>query len=196
MRKSLNSVASRRGNRGNRCRGFTLIELMVVVAIAGLLATLAAPSFVKITQQYRAMGEVSAFVGDLQFARNEAIKEGIAVSLCASANATSSPPSCSGSNSWQTGWIVFSNASGTGTYSASTDTVLRIQKTWTNTDSFVADNALSALTFSREGFARNLPGLVTFVLHTTPSNTQATRCVAVNLAGRQQVQTVGQGNCT
>lgn len=74
-RKSFKSVTM-----SNLCRDFTLVELMVVVAIAGVLAE---PSFVKITQQYCTMKVVSTFVGDLQFARNEAIKAGIAVSLYA-----------------------------------------------------------------------------------------------------------------
>lgn len=52
------------------------------------------------------------------------------------------------------------------------------------------------LTYNREGFATGLTnGTVTLVLHTAPVNQQATRCVAINVVGRQVVQSAGTGSC-
>ena len=169
----------------------TLIELVVVVAIVGVLLAIATPSFVAMTQTNRVAGEINAFSGDLQFARAEAIKEGLPVTICASANGTS----CLGSNNWSTGWIVFSDANGTQSVDPG-DVVLRKQIAWTNSDTFATDNNMTALSYSRDGFAIALPGTATWKLHTSPVNSAASRCVAVNIAGRQQVQKTGVGSCS
>lgn len=172
-------------------KGMTAIELLVVMAIVGVLLAIAIPSFVGITQSSRVAGEINALSGDVQFARAEAIKEGLPVSICASANGTS----CLGTNTWNGGWIVFSDANGNQTVDAG-DTVLRKQTPWTSTDTFTASNSIAAFSYSRDGFALALPGTVTWTLHTQPLNASATRCIAINIAGRQQVQSPGTGNCT
>jgi type IV fimbrial biogenesis protein FimT len=56
-----------------RQRGFTLIELMVVVAIAAILLTLAAPSFTGYMNKKRVEGVAAELATDIQFARTEAV---------------------------------------------------------------------------------------------------------------------------
>ena len=58
------------------------------------------------------------------------------------------------------------------------------------------DFNLAALTYSRDGFTIALGGTVTWKLETQPLNASASRCIAVNIAGRQQVQKTGVGNCS
>ena len=171
--------------------GVTAIELLVVMAIIAILLGIAVPSFVGITQSNRVAGEINALSGDMQFARAEAIKEGLPVSICASANGSS----CLGANTWNKGWIVFFDPNGNQTVDLG-DTVLRKQIPWTSTDTFTADNNMAAFSYSRDGFALALPGTVTWTLHTQPINASASRCVAINIVGRQQVQSPGTGNCT
>lgn len=189
--KPASQVGHRRGRVRAAASGVTILELVVVVAVVAVLLGVAIPSFVGMTQTNRVAGEINALSGDLQFARAEAIKEGLPVTICTSSNGTS----CLGSNSWSTGWIVFSDTNGTQTVDAG-DTVLRKQIPWTNSDTFSADNSIAAVTYSRDGFAIALPGTVTWKLHTQPLNAAASRCVAVNIAGRQQVQKTGTGNCS
>jgi type IV fimbrial biogenesis protein FimT len=55
-------------------RGFTLIELMVVVAITAILLAAAAPSFTSFFDKQRVKNAASQLYGDLQFARSEAVQ--------------------------------------------------------------------------------------------------------------------------
>ena len=54
-------------------RGFTLVELLIVVAIAAILLTLAAPAFNDMLARQRMEGQVNEFVTDLQYARSESV---------------------------------------------------------------------------------------------------------------------------
>lgn len=56
-------------------RGFTLIELMIVLAIAALLMLLAAPAFTTFMARQQLAGDVNQLQSVLTFARSEAIKQ-------------------------------------------------------------------------------------------------------------------------
>jgi type IV fimbrial biogenesis protein FimT len=62
-------------------RGFTLIELMVVVALAAILLSLAAPSFISTLARKRMEGVAEVFGTDLQYARSEAVARNVEVRL-------------------------------------------------------------------------------------------------------------------
>ena len=68
----------------NRQKGFTLTELIVVSAIVAILLGIAIPSYRYISTSYRMSAEVNGLLGDLQFARSEALKEGNGVTACVS----------------------------------------------------------------------------------------------------------------
>lgn len=102
--------------RGNlsQCLGFTLTELMVTVAIVGIIASLGVPSFQAILQQNRASSTANELIAALNTARSEAIKRGQIVSLCKSSTISDEEPSCSEDATWSSGWIVFVDADGDG----------------------------------------------------------------------------------
>jgi len=100
-------------------RGFSLIELMIGIAVAAILLSLAAPSFVATLQNSRATTQANELLSVFHLARLEALKRGRPVSLCGSANGTS----CS--DSWSDGWIVFVDGAAVGSETATVSTVLR-----------------------------------------------------------------------
>jgi type IV fimbrial biogenesis protein FimT len=103
--------------------GFTLIELMVTLAIVAVLLTIAAPSFRAFLLDSRVSAEADEFLSMVNFARSEAIKRNARVSMCNS----SSGLACATSGNWEQGWIVFVDAGGTvGTFDSATDTILRV----------------------------------------------------------------------
>lgn len=85
--------------------GFTLVELMVTLAVLAILLVVAVPNLTVFIQNSRLASQTSGLVGDLNFARSEAVKRGSPVSLCASADGAS----CSGALTWETGWVVFND---------------------------------------------------------------------------------------
>jgi type IV fimbrial biogenesis protein FimT len=101
-------------------RRFTMLELVIVMAIVAILATIAMPGFQYVTSSNRVSTEVNGLLGDMQYARNEALKEGQPITVCPSANPTSPTPSCSGSTAWQSGWIVFPDPDSTQTVGPTT----------------------------------------------------------------------------
>lgn len=168
--------------------GFTLIELLVFIAIVVIIMAIGTPSYQYVTNNNRMAGEINALLGDMQYARAEAIKQGLPVTVCPSTDGSS----CTGAKAWQTGWIIFVDVNGNGTVDTG-DTLLRKQRAFSGNDTFVADN-VTAVTFNREGFAP-LGSIATMTLKDSTNSSKWRRCLAVNMVGRVAVQTPGTGNC-
>jgi type IV fimbrial biogenesis protein FimT len=165
-------------NTPSQQSGVTLIELMVTISIVAILLAIGVPSYKYVTVANRTSSEVNGLLGDMQYARSEAIKEGQAVVVCSSKDQAT----CAGSSSWATGWIVFSDLNGNGSYDAG-EPVLRVQGALSSSgDTLAADQNTKAVSFNREGFA---PGanIVTVTLHDSTSNQQWTRCLKISTVG-------------
>ncbi|TXH92700.1 MAG: prepilin-type N-terminal cleavage/methylation domain-containing protein [Pseudomonas sp.] len=85
----------------SRHQGFTLIELMIVLAIIAIVALVAAPDYQSSIASSRKTSAANNLLGALQFARSEALTRRSDVTVCASSNGST----CSGSD-WSTGGVV------------------------------------------------------------------------------------------
>ena len=101
-------------NRG-RIGGVTMIELMVVVAIAAIFATIAMPSFTDFLRQVRLSSTMDELSGDLYLARSEAIKRNARVLMCARSTTTSTIcATAPATSTWMNGWLVCYDANSDG----------------------------------------------------------------------------------
>ncbi len=111
--------------------GMTLIELMVVVAILGILLAVGIPSMRAMSETEAVRGHVNTFFSTLRYARSEAIRNRAQVVICPSNNSESASPSCSDgvTDHWEPGWIIFVNRDGDTNYTfdAAKDTLVRVQ---------------------------------------------------------------------
>ena len=94
---------------GTDSRGFTLLELIIIIAILGLTMAFAAPGLSTMIKNNRISGSSNDFVAALQFAKAEAASRINPVTLCKKNPAGTA---CVADGDWQQGWIVFSDANG------------------------------------------------------------------------------------
>ena len=172
----------------SRQSGVTMVELIITMTIAGILLAMGVSGYKYVTKSNRSSSEINALLGDLQFARYEAVKEGLQVTVCpAAAGATACGAA---TTTWSNGWIVLSNAlSGT----SGTANVLRHQlpfSSFNSTDTLTTATITSVI-FNREGFAvglsgAGLTGTVVFTLHDSTSTLSYTRCLMLGVSGVMQ----------
>lgn len=86
--------------------GFTLIELMVTVAVVAILLGLAVPNLGTAIQNNRATTQANALLAALNLARSEAVKRGTLVSVCP-LEKDANPPDCADDDDWPNGWFVY-----------------------------------------------------------------------------------------
>jgi len=186
----------------NQQRGFTLIELMVVIGIVAILTALAAPSFKNLIQSNTMSSAVNTFLADMRFARSEAIRRGGGVVMCRSDAPEATSPSCGsgsgpGSNGWVSGWFIFHDLDADGVRD-STDTVLRVQGPLTTLDSIVETGGSSStkFRFTATGRVQNLSSAteIQFGGNAKFSNDMQ-RIVCVSLGGRARVAGDGTSSC-
>lgn len=94
----------RRQINTRRSDGFTLIELMVSIAVLAVLLGIAAPGLSQFLVSNRLSSQINELVSDISQARNEAGGRGTAVSICIAATSTTCATS---GTAWEAGRIIF-----------------------------------------------------------------------------------------
>jgi len=133
--------------------GFTLIELMVVVAIAGMAMAFAIPAMGTFIKNERLVTQINTLVGHLAYARNEAVTLRQQVILCASGNMTS----CSGTD-WAAGWILFIDADNSSTFNTG-EQILRAKATLEGSGTTLNSSTGSMIIYDNRGFSPNSNGV-------------------------------------
>lgn len=159
-----------------RGRGFSLVELMVTVAVAAILLGIAIPSFDRFILKNRLNTYASAFSASARLARSEALKRNTAVTLCKSSDGLS----CVTSGGWEQGWIVLSGT-----------TVIRRQQAVGA--GYLLSSSVSSLTFQPNGFG-STPATVT-ACRSSPLGDEE-RVVTVSATGRTTISKTYTGSCS
>ncbi len=163
--------------------GFTLVEVMIVVAILAIFAGIAVPSFRTLIADNRMTGQANDFLSALQLARSEAITRSRRISIC---------PSSSGSGctatAWGGGWMVFAESlTGTiGSFDSASDTVLRVYPPLAGTSSLVANGNAVVVTYQPDG---SVSAARTFTLCPNDGSGVRGRTIPITASGRARVET-------
>ncbi|MBB1383360.1 GspH/FimT family pseudopilin [Shewanella sp. SR41-2] len=156
-----------------RTSGFTLIELMVTVAVSAILLAVAAPSFTSLYNNTRAASAIGNIESSMAFARSQAINFGRKVSVC-----PGNGSSCSGS--WNNGYIIFIDDNGDKTADNGTEVLKRIQG-FNSKDFIKASSTL--ITFGTDGM---LSSTSSISIHYCPSkkNSEYSKGISISPSGK------------
>jgi type IV fimbrial biogenesis protein FimT len=172
-------AASVSAARPRRAAGFTLVELMVTVAIAAIVAALGVPSFLRTLARHTISSQAEELQDAVRVGRSEAMKRSGPVVLCRTEQ--SNPSHCAGSGgSWQT-WVLFTDVARSGAFAAG-DSVLRQRQEASPRTTVTGDAA--SIRFEATGIAHADTGGVVIVLGERGATDRAQqRQVCVNPRG-------------
>ena len=146
-------MGMRTKNQRRSASGFTMVELLVVLAIIGVLMALATPSMSRFVAEWRVKDAANALIGQLRLARIEAIRTSRPVVLCPAA---SSGTACAATSvaEWKNGWLLFVDANNDGAYTtAGGDTLIKQQGALSGLDTLLK-NSSGVVTFWPTGIMK------------------------------------------
>ena len=170
-----------------RPKGFTLIELMVALAIIGVMATMAVPSFRTFSANQSINSIVTEMRTSLETARTTALSRNQQVTVAPMSG-----------KDWMTGWRVFVDSNKNSTFDTGEELIQQHA---------VTDKHLTAFTSGVDGCKTNVAGKFSYAadgfLHSedmggipvTHANTTRKKCVSVNRIGRARICELKSGEC-
>ena len=176
-----------------RHRGFTLIELMVTVAVLAIVLSIAMPDIQQFIRDSRMTTQTNDLVTLINLARSQAVHEGHRAELCISADQQNCNP-----GSWSDGWLVWVDRNDNDSLDA--DEVARVGAAisrYTTTQALNSTNAnFNTVTFLPTGFARLGNGVAFATLTLQPNdchdpNAQQGRQITINASGAIKSQRNG-----
>lgn len=124
--------------------GFTLIELMVTLAVLAIIVAIAAPAFTGLVNSNRLTTQSNELIGGIQMARSEAIKRNARVSFCGSADGAA----CLADGSTWSQWLVVRDSDGSVLQAGQIRAPVQVSST------------TPQITFQADGLARTAAGLL------------------------------------
>lgn len=136
-----------------KAQGFTLIEVLTVVAIAGIMLMIAAPNFSSLSAESRAYSAVNGITRDLMYARNQAVNNMTTVAVCPLGNGKT----CT--SDWGKGLDVFIDTNENNQLDTG-ETVLKTASAFHSSDKISFSQ--TSVRFGADGLTRNLSGSAVF----------------------------------
>ncbi len=155
---------------------FTLIELMIAIAVAAIVLTLGVPGFERVMERNQLTAHINELVSTLRFARSEAIRRNSDITVCHSNDGAT----CSGVG-YEDGWIIFFDSNGDGDYADAGEELIRVNEGLPNNYTMRTNN-LSSFSYNAKGGAPQ--GRV--VLCKNNLTTKA-RAIFINKSGRTRL---------
>lgn len=140
-----------------RDQGFTLVELMVTLAILVILLALGVPAMQGFLASRQVAGKADALASAMRYARSEALKRAQPVTICQTTTADSVTPTCdTGTGDWNSGWLIFvDNAPADGSYDLNKELLIKVQQVLPGSGVFKADTGKKQriIEFTADGLA-------------------------------------------
>lgn len=150
-------------------RGFTLIELVITVAVIAILAAIALPNFARVITSNRVASGVNEFIAAVNLARTEAIRRNSVAGVCASSDGAT----CTGN--WNQGFLVYYMSAAT----PPVEVPVRAGKF--NTKDTITSSTLSNIQFTNRGMGGASGAVLYKPVDEKYEDLQ--RCLHVSLAG-------------
>lgn len=159
--------------------GFTLYELMITVAIVGVVLAIGVPNMRSYSQNSRMTATANDLHAMFHMARSEAPRAKSTITVCASTNAMTAAATCSGGNDWDKGFIAFIDTDGDlvrDTGGLDPETVLRSHPAIQEGVTLTVENNAAYFSFAPSGLGVTVGG-----------NTPLTRVLMCDERGNIQV---------
>ena len=131
-------------------KGFNLIELMVVLAVASILLSVGVPSFRSVIMDNRLADEANRFVTSVNAARSYAVRYQRNATICATADFSAAVPTCDATTDWSNGWIVWVDKNRDSITDA--NEVISVHEPLSETSTF-SSTVASSFTYDARGFS-------------------------------------------
>ncbi len=176
-------------------KGFTLLELIIIIAIIGITMAIAAPGLRNMIANNQVASNAGDFVSALQFAKAEAVARVNPVIICKKNTASTG---CIAGGDWSGGWIVFSDDNGNDAIDAPGEVVLLVHDALDGRITFGSTAEVGDFISFRPSGTSNVTSTGILIMCTDNNFDFSARGVLVTITGRGSVMkaaNTGEGAC-
>ncbi len=170
-------------------KGFTLIELIIVLSIISILSSYALPDFYEFKLKNQLESERNRLTGSLQLARSLSIMNQMTVIICPSISGNS----CDNQSNWHEGWIIFLDKNSNKQLD-SEDTVIRHEDPMFKQITALSSSHRSKIRYTNIGFS---PGTNLSINFCDPRGNEKAIALIVSNSGRvKQSKPISSNVCS